>query len=130
MQDRSATTLFPEMSEFEAGNAGSKTAAPLADRMRPRTLSEFVGQEHLVGDGRVLRRLIEGGPTLIMDAAWVLAKMVLGSALASLAAILIGLRRKTSVVSINNAIAESIVIGVSITLMAHALVAVLQFWGR
>src|SRR6266550_7990326 len=69
MQDRSATTLFPEMSELEAGNAGSTTAAPLADRMRPRTLTEFVGQEHLVGEGRVLRRLIEGGgalPSLIL----------------------------------------------------------------
>lgn len=49
--------------------AASSTAAPLADRMRPRTLSEFVGQEHLVGEGRVLRRLIEGGaglPSLIL----------------------------------------------------------------
>ena len=63
MQDSSATTLFPEMSEFEDDTAGSRTAAPLADRMRPRTLSEFVGQEHLVGEGRVLRRLIEGGST-------------------------------------------------------------------
>jgi putative ATPase len=34
-------------------------AAPLADRMRPRTLAEFVGQEHLVGEGGVLRRMIE-----------------------------------------------------------------------
>ena len=33
--------------------------APLADRMRPRTLSEFVGQEHLVGVDGVLRRMIE-----------------------------------------------------------------------
>lgn len=32
---------------------------PLADRMRPRTLDEFAGQEHLIGRGRVLRRLIE-----------------------------------------------------------------------
>jgi putative ATPase len=70
MQDRSATTLFPEMSEFEAGNAGSSTAAPLADRMRPRTLSDFVGQEHLVGEGRVLRRLIEGGGTLPSLILW------------------------------------------------------------
>lgn len=38
--------------------------SPLADRMRPRTLSEFVGQEHLVGEGRVLRRLIESGALL------------------------------------------------------------------
>jgi len=37
--------------------------------MRPRTLNEFVGQEQLVGEGRVLRRLIEGGtamPSLIL----------------------------------------------------------------
>ena len=33
--------------------------APLAARMRPRTLDEFVGQEHLVGEGRIVRRLIE-----------------------------------------------------------------------
>src|SRR6266852_1286882 len=70
MQDRSATTLFPEMSEFEAGNAGSTTAAPLADRMRPRILSDFVGQQHLVGEGRVLRRLIEGGGTLPSLILW------------------------------------------------------------
>ena len=34
-------------------------SAPLADRMRPRNLSEFIGQEHLVGPGRLLRRAIE-----------------------------------------------------------------------
>ena len=34
--------------------------APLAARLRPRTLDEFVGQRHLLGEGRVLRRLIEG----------------------------------------------------------------------
>jgi putative ATPase len=33
--------------------------APLAARMRPRTLDEFVGQEHVVGEGRLLRRAIE-----------------------------------------------------------------------
>lgn len=33
--------------------------APLADRMRPRTLDEFVGQEHIVGPGKLLRRAIE-----------------------------------------------------------------------
>ena len=35
------------------------TTAPLAERMRPRTLDEFVGQEALVGPGRPLRRAIE-----------------------------------------------------------------------
>jgi putative ATPase len=42
----------------------ANTSAPLPERMRPRTLSDFVGQEHLVGEGRVLRRLIESGGTL------------------------------------------------------------------
>jgi len=33
--------------------------APLADRMRPRTLDEFVGQDHIIGQGRLLRRAIQ-----------------------------------------------------------------------
>jgi putative ATPase len=69
MPERKSTSLFPEMGEVSSMKAASSTAAPLADRMRPRTLSEFVGQEHLVGEGRVLRRLIEGGsalPSLIL----------------------------------------------------------------
>src|SRR5258706_557963 len=63
MQDRMATSLFPEMSEIEDKNFGS-APAPLADRMRPRNLNEFAGQEHLVGQGRVLRSLIESNSTL------------------------------------------------------------------
>ena len=34
---------------------------PLAERMRPRSLDDYVGQKHLVGDGAVLRRMIESG---------------------------------------------------------------------
>jgi putative ATPase len=44
-------------------------SAPLAERMRPRSLAEFVGQTHLVGAGRILRRLLEGAanlPSLIL----------------------------------------------------------------
>lgn len=43
-------------------------ARPLSDRMRPRTLEEYVGQEHLIGPGRVLRRLLEADfiPSLIL----------------------------------------------------------------
>ncbi len=37
----------------------AKTMSPLADRMRPRTLDEFVGQRHIVGPGKLLRRAIE-----------------------------------------------------------------------
>jgi len=36
-----------------------KQAEPLAVRMRPRTLDEFVGQEHFIGPGKLLRRMIE-----------------------------------------------------------------------
>ena len=32
---------------------------PLAERVRPHTLEDFVGQEHLLGKGKILRRLIE-----------------------------------------------------------------------
>ncbi len=39
--------------------AGPLREAPLAERMRPQTLEEFMGQEHLLGEGKLLRRLIE-----------------------------------------------------------------------
>ncbi|MBV5339008.1 MAG: replication-associated recombination protein A [Deltaproteobacteria bacterium] len=39
--------------------AGPSPHAPLAERMRPRTVAEFSGQEHLLGEGRILRRMIE-----------------------------------------------------------------------
>ena len=41
-----------------SGIAEHPTQAPLADRMRPRTLDEFIGQPKLVGEGRLLRRAI------------------------------------------------------------------------
>ena len=40
---------------------GAPLARPLADRMRPSTLAEFVGQQHLLGEGRPLARLAERG---------------------------------------------------------------------
>src|SRR5438445_9779130 len=44
------------------------SAQPLAARMRPRDLAEFVGQPHLVGEGRVLRKAIDAGqlPSMIL----------------------------------------------------------------
>ncbi|MFN8323526.1 MAG: replication-associated recombination protein A [Chitinophagales bacterium] len=41
--------------------------APLPERIRPKTIAEFVGQQHLIGEGKVLRNLIESGhiPSLI-----------------------------------------------------------------
>lgn len=36
-------------------------AQPLAERMRPKTLDEYIGQKHLVGEGAVLRKMIDAG---------------------------------------------------------------------
>ena len=47
--------LFEQKEEIEAADS----TAPLATRMRPRALEEFVGQEHILGPGKLLRRAIE-----------------------------------------------------------------------
>ena len=47
--------LFEQKDDVEAADS----AAPLATRMRPRSLEEFVGQEHILGPGKLLRRAIE-----------------------------------------------------------------------
>jgi putative ATPase len=56
--------LFPDEASRRPPMRGriadeNSPAAPLATRMRPRSLDEFLGQEHLVGPGRILRELIE-----------------------------------------------------------------------
>jgi len=38
-----------------------RVTQPLADRMRPRTLDEFIGQEHLLGAGKMLREIVNAG---------------------------------------------------------------------
>jgi len=55
-------------SDETRASADTAAPAPLAARMRPRALDEFVGQEHLVGPGRALRRAIEGDrlPSMIL----------------------------------------------------------------
>jgi putative ATPase len=47
--------LFEETTDVEP----AQSAAPLATRMRPQSLEEFVGQEHILGPGKLLRRAIE-----------------------------------------------------------------------
>ena len=42
-----------------AATAATRTPPPLAERMRPRALDQVVGQQHLLGEGKILRRLIE-----------------------------------------------------------------------
>ena len=45
---------------FSQGNAGdAKDSAPLAERMRPQNISEYIGQRHLLAEGCLLRRAIE-----------------------------------------------------------------------
>ena len=59
-------TLFPagesqaESSE-RPSSSDPESDAPLAARMRPRTLDEFRGQEHILGEGKALRAMIEQG---------------------------------------------------------------------
>ncbi|MEN6420874.1 MAG: replication-associated recombination protein A [Smithella sp.] len=44
---------------FDQGNSGNiKDAAPLAERMRPQKISEYIGQRHLLGEGCLLKRAI------------------------------------------------------------------------
>ncbi|MBA3714690.1 MAG: AAA family ATPase, partial [Pyrinomonadaceae bacterium] len=65
MSFRTTDRLFSEPEDEQPIPVG----APLAERMRPRTLDEFAGQRHLIGEGRVLRRLIDGEgalPSLIL----------------------------------------------------------------
>ncbi|MCX7976340.1 MAG: AAA family ATPase, partial [Bellilinea sp.] len=53
-------TGYSEMDLFNHGlQEQMKSQAPLAARMRPRTLDEFIGQEHIIGPGKLLRRAIE-----------------------------------------------------------------------
>jgi putative ATPase len=58
---------------FETGQETDEesvnASAPLAARMRPRTLGEFVGQEHILGPGKLLRRAIEADrlPSVILS---------------------------------------------------------------
>jgi len=47
------------MDLFKAAGEARIGEQPLAARMRPRTLEEFIGQEHIVGPGRLLRRAIQ-----------------------------------------------------------------------
>ena len=63
MSQRQAQTPYAQSSLLPADVAAEAAplARPLADRMRPRSLDEYVGQEHLLGAGRPLRQLAERG---------------------------------------------------------------------
>jgi len=82
--------------------------APLADRVRPRTLDEFVGQDHLLGPGKVLRQAIESDhlPSMILwgppgsgktTLAMIIASMT-GAYFATFSAVLSGVKEIREVV--------------------------------
>jgi putative ATPase len=50
---------LPRPRDLFAAAAEKNAKTPLADRIRPRTLDEFIGQEHILGPGRLLRRAIQ-----------------------------------------------------------------------
>ena len=49
------------MQRYGTHCAYKKQMLPLAERLRPKTLNEYIGQKHLVGEGAVLRQMIENG---------------------------------------------------------------------
>ena len=77
-----------QMSLIEGALADGENAAPepLAARMRPRDLSEFVGQEHLVGEGKILRQMIERDqiPSMILWGPPGVGKTTLANVIANL----------------------------------------------
>ena len=77
-----------QMSLIEGALADGESAAPepLAARMRPRDLSEFVGQEHLVGEGKILRQMIERDqiPSMILWGPPGVGKTTLANVIANL----------------------------------------------
>src|ERR1700732_1834748 len=61
MPQKSRRSPSPPASQADSLWSARESAQPLAARMRPRTLDEFVGQEHLLAPGKALRDAIEKG---------------------------------------------------------------------
>ena len=60
--------MNPQAGLFDDANKPSAELTPLAARMRPRTLDEILGQEHLLAPGRALRRALEADkvPSMVL----------------------------------------------------------------
>jgi putative ATPase len=73
------------MDLFARAAVRDRRGQPLAERMRPRTLGEFIGQEHILGPGKLLRRALEAKelPSLILWGPPGTGKTTLGRLLAA-----------------------------------------------
>lgn len=87
-----------DLFSISKGGGGAREHQPLAERMRPRSLEEFIGQEELVGPGRALRQLIDSGElrSLILwgppgsgktTLGWIIARRIEGNFVAFSAAL-------------------------------------------
>lgn len=85
----------------------------------------FPQQHRELWQDHFFRKLLVDGLTPSPKMGWVLLKVALSGLLAGGIAIAIGMGRKDSVIAINTAIAQSIIAGVTVTLLVHALVSVL-----
>ena len=54
-------SLKDKKKNMDSFDTAAARLAPLPERMRPVTLEQYVGQRHLVGEGCILRRMIESG---------------------------------------------------------------------
>ena len=69
MPSQETRSLFGPDEPDDVPEAVVPADSPLAERMRPASLEEYVGQGHLIGEGRLVRKLVEGGgplPSLIL----------------------------------------------------------------
>ncbi len=96
------------MELFESENVARKVKKPLADRMRPTKLEEFVGQEHLLGEGKFLRILLDRKeiPSMIFwgpsgvgktSLGWLIGKR-LGLPFVTLSAVTIGIKEVKEII--------------------------------
>ncbi|BAI74703.1 ABC transporter related (plasmid) [Azospirillum sp. B510] len=86
---------------------------------------QFPMQNFELWRGHFFRKLLPDGIHPSTGMLWVLLKVALSSLLAGCAAIVIGCGKKESVLEINAAIARSIIVGVTLTLLVHAIISIL-----
>ncbi len=96
------------MELFNTEDTGPRVKKPLADRVRPRKLEDFVGQEHLLGEGKFLRVMLESKdvPSMIFwgpsgvgktSLGWLIGRR-LGLPFVSLSAVTIGIKEVKEVI--------------------------------